>query len=78
MSTYSMDITGSLGLSEYSNIFDYFSIVDNGDDFVIRINKESEENIKFINSMLADNKFIISNAGFNSYGCYSISAYKQK
>ncbi|NFH79105.1 hypothetical protein FDA09_03795 [Clostridium botulinum] len=78
MSTYSMDITGILGLSEYSNIFDYFSIVDHGDDFIIRINEENKENIKFINSMLEDNKFIISDAGFNSYGCYSISAYKTK
>ncbi|AOR24703.1 hypothetical protein [Clostridium taeniosporum] len=78
MSTYSMDIIGRLGLSEYSNIFDYFSIVDHGDNFIIRINKDSEENIKLINSMLADNKFIISNAGFNSYGCYSINAHKER
>lgn len=78
MSTYSMDITGSLGLNEYSNIFDYFSIVDNGDNFIITINKENEESINLINSMLEDNKFIISNEGFDSYGCYSISAYKEK
>lgn len=78
MSDYSMDIKGNLELSDYSNIFDYLNIVDSGDNFIIRINKENKNNINVINSMLKDNKFEIINEGYDSLGDYSINAYKQK
>ncbi|GAA0078933.1 hypothetical protein [Clostridium weizhouense] len=78
MSDYSMDIKGNLELSDYSNIFDYLNIVDSGDNFIIRINKENRNNINVINSMLKDNKFEIINEGYDSLGDYSINAYKQK
>ena len=38
MSDYRMDIQGSIGLSEYSNIYDYLCIVDKNDKFY-NINK---------------------------------------
>ncbi|SFD47703.1 hypothetical protein [Clostridium uliginosum] len=78
MSDYSMDIKGSLGLNEYSNIFDYLGIVDSGDNFIIKINKDNKQNINIINSMLKDNEFIISDEGYDTFGDYSINAYKQK
>ena len=33
MSDYSMDISGNMGLSDYSNIFDYLNIIDKDDNF---------------------------------------------
>ena len=45
MSDYRMDICGEIGLSEYSNIYDYLCVVDKEDKFTISINKENENNI---------------------------------
>ena len=76
MSDYSMDISGSIELSDYSNIFDYLNIIDKDDNFVIRINKENQGDIDVINSMLQDNKFIINYTQYDDFGNYCISANK--
>ena len=76
MSDYSMDISGSIELSDYSNIFDYLNIIDKDDNFVIRINKDNKGDIDVINSMLQDNKFIINYAQYDEFGNYYISANK--
>lgn len=78
MSDYRMDICGRIGLSEYSNIYDYLCIVDKDDKFTISINKENEDNIDTISSMLKDNKFTIDNQGENSEGIYFIMAHKNE
>lgn len=39
MPDYRMNINGQLGLSEYSNIFDYMSLVDTNDNFTITLDK---------------------------------------
>ena len=74
MSDYSMDISGSMGLSDYSNIFDYLNIIDKDDNFVIRIDKNNKGDIDVINSMLQDNKFIINYTQYDDFGNYYISA----
>ncbi len=76
MSDYRMDIRGSIGLSEYSNIYDYLCIVDKEDKFTISINKENEDSIGTISSMLQDNRFIVDNQGLDSQGNYVINAHK--
>jgi hypothetical protein len=76
MSDYSMDIKGNMELSDYSNIFDYLNIIDKDDNFVIRIDKNNENDIDLINSMLKDNKFMISYTQYDEYGNYYISANK--
>lgn len=76
MSDYSMDISGSIELSDYSNIFDYLNIIDKDDNFVIRINKDNKNDIDVINSMLKDNKFIINYTQYDDFGNYYISANK--
>ena len=76
MSDYSMDISGSIELSDYSNIFDYLNIIDKDDNFVIRINKDNKGDIDVINSMLKDNKFIINYTQYDDLGNYYISANK--
>ena len=74
MSDYSMDISGNMQLSDYSNIFDYLNIIDKDDNFVIRINKDNKGDIDVINSMLQDNKFIINYTQYDDFGNYYIIA----
>lgn len=78
MSDYRMDIKGSIGLSEYSNIYDYLNIVDKNDKFTVTINKNNEREISIISSMLRDSSFSIAEEGYNNYGDYYINAYKQQ
>ncbi|WP_315072398.1 hypothetical protein [uncultured Clostridium sp.] len=76
MSDYSMDISGKIDLSDYSNIFDYLNIIDNNDNFVMRIDKNNKGDIDLINSMLKDNKFIVNYTQYDDFGNYYISANK--
>lgn len=76
MSDYSMDINGYIELSDYSSIFDYLNIIDNNDNFAIRIDKNNKEDIDLINLMLKDNKFVINYTQYDDHGNYYISANK--
>ena len=76
MSDYRMDIQGSIGLSEYSNIYDYLCIVDKTDKFTISINEENNDSIDTINSILKDNNFIIDKNGYDKNGKYYINAHR--
>lgn len=78
MSDYKMDIKGTIGLSDYSNIYDYIGVVDQKDNFTITINDTQRENINIICSMLSDNRFIIYEQGYDEYGRYFINAHKNK
>ncbi|MGL5378501.1 hypothetical protein [Clostridium sp.] len=78
MPNYNMNLQGELGLNEYSNIFDYISVVDSGDNFTITLNEEAKNSVKVISSMLRDKEFSIIDEGINSLGGYYISANKQK
>ena len=78
MPDYRMDINGDLGLSEYSNIFDYMGVVDSKDNFKITLNNLQKENINIITSMLKDSKFSIVNEGIDTNGKYYINASKQE
>lgn len=76
MSDYSMDISGSIGLSDYSNIFDYLNIIDKDDSFIIKIDKNNQNDIGVINTMLQDNKFTINYTQYDDLGNYYINANK--
>ena len=76
MSDYTMDISGNIELSDYSNIFDYLNIIDKDDNFVIRIDKNNKNDINLINTMLLDNQFVISYTQYDDLGNYYISANK--
>ncbi|WP_024615921.1 hypothetical protein [Clostridium sp. Ade.TY] len=77
MSDYRMDIRGSIGLSEYSNIYDYLCIVDKDDKFTISIDKQNKESVDTINSMLKDNSFTVDNEWVDGSGNYLIKAHKE-
>ncbi|PRR79975.1 hypothetical protein [Clostridium vincentii] len=76
MSDYKMDIRGYVGLSEFSNIYDYLGVVDKNDSFTMTVDTTNDTEINMINSMLKDNSFYISEEGYDVSGIYHISAYK--
>lgn len=76
MPDYRMSINGQLGLSEYSNIFDYMSVVDFNDNFTITLDNAERENISIITSMLKDSKFSILKEGIDIDGKYHINVNK--
>ncbi|MCR1953089.1 MULTISPECIES: hypothetical protein [Clostridium] len=78
MPDYRMDINGGLGLSEYSNIFDYMGVVDRNDNFTITLGSVDKNDINIITSMLKDSNFSILDEGINPTGKYYINANKQK
>lgn len=78
MSDYRMDIKGSIGLSEYSNIHDYLGVVEIDDNFTVTLKNNGAEEINIVNSMLKDNYFCIWQEGYDSNGVYHIHAYKMK
>lgn len=78
MPDYRMNINGDLGLSEYSNIFDYMGIVDIKDNFTITVDNAQKDSISIITSMLKDSKFYIINEGIDNNGKYYINANKKE
>lgn len=78
MPDYRMNISGDLGLSEYSNIFDYMGIVDIKDNFTITLDNAQKDSISIITSMLKEGKFSIINEGINNDGKYYINANKKE
>ena len=52
MPDYKMDIRGKLGLSEYSDIYDYMGIVDKNDNFTITVDQSNRQHVNIITSML--------------------------
>lgn len=78
MSHYRMEITGIIGLSDYSNIYDYIGVVDHHDKFTISLSQVTEDNINIICSFLNDKNFKIINQGEDVDGKYYINALKSK
>lgn len=78
MSDYKMDIRGSLGLGEYSDIHDYMGVVDKNDNFTITLDTRNKQYINIITSMLRENNFNILEQGISSDGDYYITANKYR
>ena len=78
MPDYKMDIRGKLGLSEYSDIYDYMGIVDKNDNFTITVDQSNRQHVNIITSMLKESNFSILEEGINKLGDYYISANKYK
>lgn len=78
MPDYKMDIRGSLGLSEYSDISDYMAIVDKNDNFSITLDKTNRQQANLITSMLKESNFRILEEGISNTGDYYINANKFK
>lgn len=76
MCNYRMEIKGKIGLSDYSNIYDYIGIVENKDDFLIALKSLGKDDINMICSMLLDRNFSISHKAFDDNGDCTIKACK--
>lgn len=76
MSSYSMDISGDVELSDYSNIYNYLNIIDKDDNFIIKINNNNKIDIDLINFMLKNKNFVINDTRYDNFGNYYIDAYK--
>lgn len=75
MSSYKLDIRGDLSLSDYSNVYDYISIVGNDDKFTLSMDGLSEENRRIIVQILKEQKFNIEELDCKE-GIYYINASK--
>ena len=78
MSNYRMDITGDIELVDYSNIYDYISVVDDKDSFTITIDTSCTDSVKIIQTMLMDKDFKIISQGYNENKKYFINANKNR
>lgn len=78
MSEYKMDINGMIGLSDYSNIHDYISIIDRNDNFTITLDDSAKTSLDIIQSILKDSKFSITSEGVDNQGKYYMSLHKSK
>ena len=78
MSDYRMNITGDIGLVDYSNIYDYISIVDSKDSFIITMDTSCNDSVKIVQSMLIDKNFKIISEGYDSKGNYLINANRNR
>ena len=76
MPNYKMKIKGNLGLSEYSDVYDYMALVEVKDNFMITFDSSSNHEKQIITSMLEANKFNILDQGQNPTGNYYITAMK--
>lgn len=77
MSEYRLDIRGSIGLSDYSNISDYIELVDDDDRFTITLEAVDSQNYDLICSMLKDRNFIIASKGEYSDNKMYITAIRK-
>lgn len=78
MPDYKMNIRGHLGLSEYSDIYDYMAVVEEKDNFMITFDNTNDQDKSMITSMLRENRFDILDEGLNNKGSYFINAMKNK
>ena len=78
MPDYKMDIRGKLGLSEYSNIYDYMGIVEKDDNFLITLDDSNKQQVNMITSMLKESNFKVIDEGMSKNGQYFINANKCK
>ncbi|MEQ8197697.1 MAG: hypothetical protein ABRQ27_06805 [Clostridiaceae bacterium] len=72
-----MEVRGNIGLSDYSNIYDYIGVVGTRDNISIALNTVNQENIYIICSMLIDSNFSIYEQGWDVHGNYYINAVKR-
>ena len=77
MSDYSLDISGKIGLSDYTVIDDYMKVVSNNDKLRISIDDNEVHESNIICSMLQSSNFYIQSKGNSDNGKYYIEAVKE-
>lgn len=57
MSNYKLNIIGKILESDYSNIYDYFSIIGDEDELIVSLSMTNKENINIIHRLLTQKGF---------------------
>lgn len=76
MSEYKMNISGKIGLADYSSIDDYMAIVNTEDNLIITIDDNVDDNVNLICHMLKNNNFLIDLNETSYDGKHFIKAFK--
>lgn len=77
MSEYRLEINGSIGLSDYSNINDYLNIIGENDKVTITIGPGDAHNADIVTSMLMRNGFEVFSKGGHDDARLYITAIRQ-
>lgn len=77
MSEYRLEINGTIGLSDYSNISDYMNIIGENDKVTIVIGPGDAHNADIITSVFQRNGFEVAAKGGHDDGRYYLTAYKR-
>lgn len=77
MSEYRLEINGSIGLSDYSNINDYLNIIGENDKVVITVGPGDAHNVDIISTILSRNGFEVALKGGHDDARYYITAFRQ-
>lgn len=76
MSEYRLEINGTIGLSDYSNISDYMNIIGENDKVTIAIGPGDAHNADIITSIFQRNGFEVAVKGGHDDGRYYLTAYR--
>ena len=77
MSEYRLEINGTIGLSDYSNINDYMRIIGENDKVVVTVGPGDAHNVDIITSLLSRNGLEVALKGGHDDGRYYITAYRR-
>jgi hypothetical protein len=77
MSEYRLEINGSIGLSDYSNINDYLNIIGENDKVTITVGSGETHNVDIITSILQRSGFEVALKGGHDDARYYITAFRQ-
>jgi hypothetical protein len=77
MSEYRLEINGSIGLSDYSNINDYLKVIGENDKVTIAVGPGESHNVDIITSILQRNGFEVALKGGHDDARYYITAFRQ-
>ena len=77
MSEYRLEINGTMGLSDYSNINDYLNIIGENDKVTIAVGPGEAHNVDIITNILQHNGFEVALKGGHDDARYYITAFRQ-
>jgi methylmalonyl-CoA mutase cobalamin-binding subunit len=77
MSEYRLEVNGTIGLSDYSNINDYINIIGENDKVTITIGPGDGHNADIVTSILQHNGFEVTTKGGHDDGRYYITAFRR-
>lgn len=78
MSEYQMNISGEIGLSEFSSVDDYISLVDSKDSITVTFQNVDSDKLETLYKIFEKNDLYIKHTGGNIEGKHYIKAVKSR